>query len=190
MDFVYRVLKKLTFPGTFLKKTVELLLCLIFRIPAPEYVPDNLQDEEEFFGFESFGHTQHSEFLSPFKAILYCFISTIFCGIVGLALFFPAVVSLNYLDVGFFDITTQSFQPMVIVYIISAYLGISVLSNTFPESVDASEMWFLCIESFPMIIRIILFIPCQLLRLGSFLERTGITTVILIALSFFVKLFM
>lgn len=190
MDFIYKAVKKLTFPGAHLKKTVELLLCLLFRIPAPEDVPDEFQDEAEYLSFESLGHTEHSEFFYPYKAFFYCAISTLFCAVVGLVLYYPAVTSLFYLNVEFFDVTFQCFQPMVFVYIISGYLGFSILSNLFPTPMDIGEMWFLCIESSPMILRIILIIPCLLLRIGSFLERYGLTSVILIAIPFCIKFFM
>ena len=175
MERYYGIIRKITYPATYLRKAVEFLLCMILNIEPHG-------DVEELPFDETVGHTPHGEFLFPLKAAAFNIIVFVIQLAGAIGFYGAAIVALNFLKVGPIDAATGMIDLRFFMYIIFMYLGISFISNLFPSQMSVENFWGLCITGGGFISKIIFIIPCIILRFGAFLEKFGITAILSVVL--------
>lgn len=169
MRILYVIVKALTIPGTVLHALWEHCLCRRFHC--------QVEDARYFQANELCGHVEHDFMPTRAKRFLICFLPFLFNLILGLLIVIPAGVHVFKLQ-----------QYTNIFYLLTLWIGISLLTSLFPLAEDAFAMW----ESFyaagndaNIAVKILLFPIIAILMAGSFLERWGITLLTSIAAAWF-----
>ncbi|HZJ77270.1 MAG TPA: hypothetical protein VFD52_00510 [Clostridia bacterium] len=177
MTIIYMISKLITFPGAYIKGFWEHLSCRVLGIPveSSKYLPLN----------ETCGHADHPFAQSKSKGFLVCFLPSFLNGIFAFPFFMTGYINLCLLAVRATDISTASSITFFALYVALLYLGTAMLSNMFPLVEHALNMWDLLYKKdggANLFWKILLFVPSAIIVAGSFLERYGLTTLMLIAL--------
>ncbi len=176
INFLYKFQKILTLPATYMKFVVERTFCMFLGLPPA--------DDDEFDSSQSFGHARHSEPHYVRMCVLFCFLPSFVMAFVGFVSYLSGFIPLIYLGVRQTDYFTGVTSLTYYIYIGFIYLGIIFLSNVFPTMADTRILWDMVFRNYDIrpIVKVFAFLPCALLRLGSVLERYGVTLLMLIAL--------
>lgn len=179
MKVVYMISKFLTLPGAYIRCFWEQLICRFLKLPVEPtgYIRAD----------EACGHVEHSLAKKSFGAYMLATFPGFMNFNMGLNFFF-----LGFLNLKFMGITFNDSKVLFIVYIISLYLGISMLCALFPLTDDILNYWDLAYSAnklkakgikrfFQVIGRIIVFPWAVITRFGAFLEKNCIIFILWIA---------
>ncbi|MBQ8026610.1 MAG: hypothetical protein IJ261_00675 [Clostridia bacterium] len=191
MTVLYVITKILTFPGTITKAFFEQIMCRIFRCPV--------EDNRYLRTDEMCGHVEHELIERPVASYMFCFIPGILNFTLAMYLCLFPLLNIGVLGnySGFIDgfVSNSEFLSKIIkeeamintlnflLPFFFAWLCVSLLSNLFPlyeDSIVMKEQY----KKLPTIVRVILFPGYIIMRIGSWLEKYGLTFVLLIASTF------
>lgn len=187
MIVIYVISKILTFPGALTKAFYEQIMCKILKCP----VEDNRYIRTD----EMCGHVEHELIERPVASFMYCFIPGLLNFL--LAMFVGLFPLVNVVYLGNYSGFVASMQALssaitdanavalvdTLLPILFVWLTVSLLNNLFPLVEDAMVMK----EQYSKlnIVAKILFAPgFVVMCIGSKLEKTGLSFVILAVLSF------
>ena len=187
MTVLYVISKILTFPGALTKAFYEQIMCKILKCP----VEDNRYIRTD----EMCGHVEHEFIERPVASFMYCFIPgllnfllAMFVGLFPLVNVFYLgnysgfVASMNVLASSITDANAVALVDTLLP-ILFVWFTVSLLNNLFPLVEDAMVMK----EQYAKlnIVAKILFAPgFVVMYIGSKLEKTGLSFVILAVMSF------
>lgn len=187
MTVLYVISKILTFPGALTKAFYEQIMCKILKCP----VEDNRYIRTD----EMCGHVEHELIERPVASFMYCFIPgllnfllAMFVGlfplvnVIYLGNYSGFVASMQALSSAITDANAVALVDMLLP-IVFVWFTVSLLNNLFPLVEDAMVMK----EQYAKlnIVAKILFAPgFVVMYIGSKLEKTGLSFVILAVLSF------
>lgn len=191
MTVLYVITKILTFPGTITKAFFEQIMCRIFRCPV--------EDNRYLRTDEMCGHVEHELIERPVASYMFCFIPGILNFTLAMYLCLFPLLNIGVLGnySGFIDgfVSSSEFLSKIIkeeamintlnflLPFFFAWLCVSLLSNLFPlyeDSIVMKEQY----KKLPTFVRVILFPGYIIMRIGSWLEKYGLTFVLLIASTF------
>ena len=172
MTTVYIIVKYLTFVGAYMKGFFEQLSCRVYEVL--------IEDGRYLTATELCGHVEHEIIKKRSVSFGVCFFPFLFNLILGLV--FVSVGSMNVYFLGeFFNYNKGIVHILNFVFL---WLGISMLTNLFPQIEDALTLRELIYGKNTNIVLKILAAPIfAVLYCGAFLERWGITFLTSIAFS-------
>lgn len=177
MTTVYVIVKYITIAGTFLKAFFEHITCRVYEVLVEDgrYLPAT----------EMCGHIEH-EFIKTRKVSFgVCFFPFLFNLILGLI--FTSLGSMNVYFLGEFYFKSGFPHLLNFFYL---YLGISLLTNLFPQMEDALTLKELIYnKDTNLFIKIIAAPVFAILYCGVVLEKYGITFITSILFSFVLPYF-
>ena len=174
MTVFYVIVKYFTIIGTFTKAFFEHLSCRIYEVL--------IEDGRYLTPTEMCGHIEH-EFIRK-RSICFgiCFFPFMFNLIIGLV--FTSVGALNVLHLGEFFTASGKVNILNFVFL---WLGISFLTNLFPQMEDALTLKELIYNNeTKLVVKIIAAPIFAILYYGAKLERTGLTLFTSILFAFLV----
>lgn len=166
MKTLYIIGKYITFPGAYLRGFWEQIACRLLGIPV--------ENAKYLRNDEACGHIEHG--LAPTHSKAY-FVSTLpgFMNMItGWPLFLMGFLNLRYLG-----ITPYDSVPLFVLYVLSLYVGVSLLCCQFPLREDIMfyyEKAYVDKEA-GIIARIFAFIPTIVTRIGAFLEAYSVPVI-------------
>ncbi len=185
MTAIYVITKILTFPGALTKALYEQIMCRILKCPV--------EDNRYLRTDEMCGHVEHEFIERPVGAFMYCFIPGLLNFLFAVFLCFFPVINIVFLGnySGFVASSSvlSSFIKGDAVTLVDAllpfvfsWLCISFLTNLFPLFEDALVMKEQY-RKLNIFAKIIFFPGYIVMRVGSVLEKYGITFLLLIAIT-------
>jgi len=168
MRTLYIITKVITYPGAFLKGFWEHVTCRILKIK----VLDNNYHAFDFHG----GHVKHEDAATPAKTFLLALLPNIMQQLFGWI--FVAAASPLLL----FGLRGPSDSYFFWLYAVALFFGLSLLCNSFAQWEDAKHQWrmFYGKNAQASLAAKILLAPCNAwFFAGAWLERTGISTLVL-----------
>ncbi len=186
MKLIYVLTKILTFPGALTKAFFEQIMCRIFKCPV--------EDNRYLRTDEMCGHVDHELIERPVASYMFCFIpgllnfllAQIIClfpminiGLLGNYKGFVASSGLSAFIKEEAMINTLDF----ILPFFFAWVCVSLLTNIFPLFEDMIVMKEQYKKLNP-VLKVIFFPGYIVMRIGTVLEKYGITFLLLIALTF------
>ena len=172
MSTFYTITKYLTFPGAFLRAFWEHFMCKILKIPV--------EDSAYLRAGEMCGHIDHAFASKAFPAYTVAIMPGLLNFFCGMPIMLTGVLNLRVMG-----ITPSDSVVLFILYIVMAYVGISMLCNIFPDVETVMNLWDIIFTSKKSNIfaRILTVIPSALMYAGAYLEKFGITVILWIAAS-------
>ena len=169
MKILYIISKFLTFPGAYIRCFWEHLICKCIGLPVE---PTGYLRADE-----ACGHVEHSLAKKPFGAYVLATLPGFINFNMGMSFFL-----LGYLNLKFMGITPYDSVPLFILYIVSLYLGVSMLCCVFPLYEDILNYWGMAYGKskvkfkgigrfFQIIFRIFAFIPTVITMIGALFEK-------------------
>ncbi len=185
MTVIYVITKVLTFPGALTKALFEQIMCRIFKCPV--------EDNRYFRTDEMCGHIEHELINRPVASFMFCLIPGLLNFSLAMNLCLFPLINIVFLGnySGFVSATPLSTiftEPAmvktidVILPFFFAWLCISLLSNLFPIIEDAVVMKEQY-KNLKPVLKVLFFPAYIVMKVGSRLEKYGITLVFLIALT-------
>ncbi|MHB1452775.1 MAG: DUF3267 domain-containing protein [Saccharofermentanales bacterium] len=116
------IISIITFPGVIVHELAHQLFCRIFRVPVYEVC---------YFRFQNpCGYVVHEAISDPFKNLMISVGPFIFNSLLGILIVFPAAIEV--LEFGNYG------NPL---YLLLAWLGVSILMHSFPSTGDAESLY-------------------------------------------------
>lgn len=186
MTAIYVITKILTFPGALTKALYEQIMCRIFKCPV--------EDNRYLRTDEMCGHVEHELIERPVASFMFCFIPGMLNFFFALLLGIFPLVNVFYLGnySGFVAaspvlssaISQSNAVALVdmILPMIFVWLTVSMLTNIFPlfeDTIVMKEQY----SKLNIFAKIIFFPGYIVMRVGSVLEKYGITFLLLIAIT-------
>ena len=172
MSILYMIVKYITVPGTYMKAFFEHLSCRTYEVLV--------EDGRYLRANEMCGHIEHEIIKKRGMSFGVCFFPFLFNLILGLV--FVTVGAMNVYYVGEFFSGSGNVK---IINFIFLWLGISFLTNLFPQVEDAITMKELIYSKNTNIVGKIFAAPIfAILYCGAYLEKWGITLLTSVAFSF------
>lgn len=167
MTVIYIICKLLTFPGTYLRGFFEHLYARRSKcvIESDTYIRFD----------EASGHVEHSLPEKKSGAAVIALVPGLICFVIGIVLAACGLLPLAVLGIG------PSVPVMFAVYLLMAYVGVSLLCNLFPLVEDALyfKEKFYGEESTITAAKILLFIPMCICIAGAYIEKYCINILII-----------
>lgn len=175
MRMLYIIGKFITFPGAYLRAFWEQLTCRLLKLPVEE--------KKYLSADETCGHVEHSLAKKGFASYLMATGPGFMNMITGWPLFF-----MGYINLKVMGITPYDSIPLFILYILSTYVGISLLCCQFPMVEDILNFWETAYKEKKINIfgRIFAFIPALVTRIGAKLEEYSIPVIFWIAFGIYI----
>lgn len=186
MTAIYVITKILTFPGALTKALYEQIMCRIFKCPV--------EDNRYLRTDEMCGHVEHELIERPVASFMFCFIPGMLNFFFALFLGIFPLVNVFYLGnySGFVAssawLSSAISQPNAVALVdmilpmIFVWLTVSMLTNIFPlfeDTIVMKEQY----SKLNIFAKIIFFPGYIVMRVGSVLEKYGITFLLLIAIT-------
>lgn len=186
MTAIYVITKILTFPGALTKALYEQIMCRIFKCPV--------EDNRYLRTDEMCGHVEHELIERPVASFMFCFIPGMLNFFFALFLGIFPLVNVFYLGnySGFVAsspwLSSAIRQPNAVALVdmilpmIFVWLTVSMLTNIFPlfeDTIVMKEQY----SKLNIFAKIIFFPGYIVMRVGSVLEKYGITFLLLIAIT-------
>lgn len=166
MRMLYIIGKLITLPGSFIRAFWEHLTCKILKLPV---------EEGGYIGFhDNCGHIDHAFASKGFAAYL----MATGPGYMNMIIGWPLML-MGYINLKPLGITPYDSIPLFIIYILSYYIGVSLLCCQFPLVEDILVFWEMAYKEkkVPVIGRIFAFIPALVTKIGAYLERWSIPVI-------------
>ncbi len=166
MSTFYTITKYLTFTGAFLRGFWEHFMCKLLKIPV--------EDQAYLRAGEMCGHVDHAFAKKGGSAYLVALVPGLVNFFCGMPLMLTGILNLRVMGIRPADSVV-----LFIVYILMAYIGISMLCNIFPDVETAMNLWdivFVKKES-GILLRIISVIPSLLMYAGAYIEKFGVSMI-------------
>ncbi len=164
MKIVYLIVRYLTLPGTFLQAFFEHLTCRVYEVLIEEgrYLRPN----------EMCGHVEHELVRKRSTSFGICFFPFLFNLLIGLML--TAVGAVNVLYLGEFFTSGGSVHILNFLFL---WVGVSALTNLFPQTEDALTLKELIYAKGKsnLFVKIIAAPIFAVLYAGSYLQKWGVT---------------
>ena len=176
MTALYVIVKYLTVPGAFAKAFFEHLVCRVFEVLV--------EDGRYLARSEMCGHIEHEFIKKRSVCAVMCFFPFVINLILGLI--FISAGSMNVLYLG--EYFNENGTPVFINFIL-LWIGISMLTNLFPQWEDAltfKELWYS--KDTNIVLKILIAPLFAIIYCGAFLEKNGITLLTSIAFAFAVPM--
>ncbi len=178
MRLLYIITKYLTFPGSYMRCVWEHITCRILKLMVEPAGYMRLD--------EACGHVEHSLAKSQFAAYLIATGPGFMNFNMGLVFFF-----FGYINVFQLGITPYENVVMFIIYIISMYIGVSMLCCLFPLTEDILNFWDIAYsksakktvggKAADSVGKVLGFPFAAVTRLGAFLEKNCIIFILWVA---------
>ena len=174
MNIIYLIVKYITIVGTYVKAFFEQLTCRVYEVLV--------EDGRYLRANEMCGHVEHEIIKKRGVSFAVCFFPFLFNLIIGLV--FVSVGAMNVYYVG--EFFTSSGKVNIINFIF-LWLGISFLTNLFPQVEDALTLKDLIYHGKSnMFVKIIAAPIFAVLYAGAYLEKWGVTFITSFAFSLLV----
>ncbi|MBQ3151250.1 MAG: hypothetical protein IJB86_08415 [Clostridia bacterium] len=172
MTVLYLISKLVTFPAVMVRAFYEHILLKLLRIPV---------EKASYLQFnEMFGHTEHDLTKTLSASVWFCCIPGLLQVLLAVPMMAASFLQLYVLSVTPTDPQTGSVSIMFAVCIILRVFGIWLLCNVFPLYEDALNLWEKATQAngFAKVVALPI---AAIVRAGAFLERFGITLLLLVA---------
>lgn len=186
MRLIYVLTKILTFPGALTKAFFEQIMCRIFKCPV--------EDNRYLRTDEMCGHVDHELIERPVASYMFCFIPGMLNFLLALLLCLFPVINIcllgNYTGFvassGLSSFITEEAMINTLDFILPfffAWVCVSLLTNIFPLFEDMIVMKEQYKKLNP-VLKVVFFPGYIVMRIGTVLEKYGLTFLLLIALTF------
>ena len=186
MTVFYVLSKILTFPGALTKALFEQIMCRIFKCPV--------EDNRYLRTDEMCGHVDHELIERPVASYMLCFIPGMLNFLLAVLLCLFPVINIGLLgnytgfvaSSGLSTIITEEAMVKTLDFIIPfffAWVCVSLLTNIFPLFEDMIVMKEQYKKLNPAL-KVIFFPGYIVMRIGTVLEKYGITFLLLVAMTF------
>lgn len=190
MKIFYVLTKILTFPGALTKAFFEQIMCRIFKCPV--------EDNRYLRTDEMCGHVEHEFIERPVASYMFCFIPGLLNFLLAQLLCLFPIVNIGLLGNYSGFIASSALSQFIkeeamiatldfIIPFFFAWLCVSLLTNLFPlfeDSIVMKEQY----SKLNIVLKIIFFPGYIVMRVGSWLEKHGLTFVLLVAATFVIAI--
>lgn len=169
MTMLYLISKFLTFPAVTVRAFYEHVLLRLFKVPVENASLVQLN--------ELFGHAEHDLINKTAKNFCFCILPGFLQILFAVPMMLVSYLQLYVMGVTAINPQTDTVSVMFVLCIVLRYLGICLLSNVFPLYDDALNLWEQALNKKGA--GKLLIVPAAVIRAGAFLERFGITALLL-----------